>query len=361
MRINIRPSDGKLHSPVPNTVHTLLKLLAEVDVLRGTVRRVTPSSIFFVLQNEETEMELPLPLQGRSLAPGQGVELTKEDGGLALKMLPHQPFTQVSVDQHTLGSKQLEQVLVELNIPPTEEAVLVAQGLLDRGFPLQESLVWSLLPWAEQGQLEEAFLVLQAKFPLKAELLAMVGQWKARPVGDALLAGARESFSPDLQELLEQPSLESRTRWSKRPFEGESFKALARLLIEERFVESLLDGQSNLNQSEYVLALPFLREDDLYATWIRITRDKTTSKDEDEGEKSYRVELTIPTSTWGLVGAELFVQGKAVTGTLKVSKQPERMEGALKELELELGAAGWNPRELKVRGWADAQGSGITV
>ena len=361
MRINIQQSGGTVHRPSNDTVHTLLKLLAEQKVLRGTVLRVTPSSIFIFLRNEETEVELPLLSQGRSLVPGQVVELTKEDESVALKILPNQSSVEVSVERQALHPKQLEQVLLELNIPPTEEAILVAQGLMERGFPLQESLVWSLLPWAEKGQLEEAFLILQARFPLKRELLAMVRQLKARPVSDAILAGARESLPPDLQELLEHPNLESRTRWGKRFSEGETFKALARLLVEERFVEALLGRQNSSNQSEYVLALPFLRKDALHATWVRITRDETTTQEDGKERKSFRIELEIPTSTLGLVGAELFVQGKTVEVTLKPEKQPERVEHALEELEQELGAAGWNLRGLKVRGWPDAQGSGITL
>ncbi|HBN96570.1 MAG TPA: hypothetical protein DDZ66_09740 [Firmicutes bacterium] len=359
MRINIHSSGGKPNQPSNNMVNTLLKLLAEQDVLRGIVRRFTPSSVFVFLQNEEVEVELPL--QGRSLAPGQLVELTQEGASVALKRLPHQPSVEVSAGQPGLNSKQIEQVLVELNIPPTEEAVLVAQGLMERGFPLQEPLVWSLLPWAEEGQLEEAFLVLQAKFPLKPELLAMVTQLKARPLGDAILAGARDSLPPDLQEILERPSLESRARWNNRFSEGETFKALARLLVEERFVESLLGRQSNPNQLEYVLALPFLRKDDLHAAWVRITRDEDSLKEEGDERGSFWLELEIPTSTLGLVWAELLVRGNTVAVTLKVGEHLERAEEALEELEQELGASGWNPRELTVRGWDNAQGSGITL
>lgn len=353
MRVNLQ--SGLLNLPANNKVQMLTRLLAEHGVLRGVVRGVTPSSIWVFLQTPETEVELPLPAQGRSLVPGQIVELTKQDEIIALRLLPSHSVVPAKPGQEGITPRQLEQVLVELSIPPTEEVVQVAQGLVERNFPVQESLVWALLPWAEEGHLEEAFLALQANYPLKSGILALIRQFRGRDVEEPILTGVRADVPPDLQELLEEPNLQSRTRWSNRFSEGETFKALARLLVEERLVESLF------TQSGYALALPFFREDDLYASWVRITRDENPIGQGDDEQKNLRVELQIPTSTLGVVGAELTVREQSVAVTLWVHEHPERLEVSLEAFGQELVEAGWKPGKLRVRRWDDAQSGSFTV
>ncbi len=351
MRVNLQ--SGLLNLPANNIVQMLTRLLAEHGVLQGVIRHVSSSSVFVFLQAKEMEIELPLPSQGYSLVPGQFVELTKQDGTIFLKVLPDHVI-EAELGQDFIMPRQLEQVLVELNIPPTDEAVLVAQGLVERGFPVQESLVWSLLPWAEVEQLEEAFLALQAKYPLKPEILTLIRQFRGRDGEAPILIGARDEAPPDLQELLAEPNLEGRARWSDKFSEGELFKSLARLLVEERLVESLSA------QSEYILALPFFRDRDLYASWVRIKEEDSSESDNRE-EKGVRVELQIPTATFGMVGAELRVQGRTVALTLSVHEHAERLEVALDALGQELVKEGWHPRELQVRRWEDAESSRLTL
>lgn len=354
---------GTMGPPSNITAHmSLFKLMAERDILLGLVRRVTPVSAF--LQFDRTEVEWPLTSfskeQRRALVGGRVVELKRQDEQtFALKILAAPAGAEG--EGKSLAPPQLEQVLVELNIPPTSEAVLVAQGLLDRGFAIQEELVWSLLPWAERGQLEEAFLLLQAKYPLRPELLSLVRQSRGRSAGDALHLQARASLPPDLQELFASPSWETRAKWSDRLSEGEIFKTLVRLLVEERLAESLINQQSGL--SEYVFALPFLRNDDLYASWVRIARDDGSRRRAVQPEEtSFYIELQMPSATLGIVGAELCVQGKDVNIVLRVEDEmAARVQGDLELLEQELATAGWSVTGIKVGGWKHAQSRSFTL
>jgi hypothetical protein len=332
-------------------IQTLAQLLAGQDALQGVVRRVSARSILVRI----AEVDVELPLQSAPVTAGQVVEITRQDEQtIALKVLVDPPAFAPETEQ-PLTPTQLGQALKALNIPPTEEAILVAQGLVERGFPLQESLVWSLLPWAEEGQLTEAFLALQAKFPLKPEVLALAQQLQGRAVGEPVLPEASEGLPLDLQELFLKPSLDNRSSWSNRLSEGKVFKALARLLVEERFVESLLSRGAHHNQSEHLFTLPFLRKDDLYAGWLRITRDDSAAEERSDGEEktSYRLELEIPTATFGVVSAEVFVIGRSVSVNLRADGL-EAMKVPLQELAEELQLAGWKIRQLQIRGWDDA-------
>lgn len=352
MRISFNLAADKLKLPAGASLQDLIRLLSVRGALRGAVRRISPSSVFIAIQLEGRQTEVEIPLQGQALTPGQAVEISLEDEErIVLKVLT--PAGQgVELDK----PKPIEQVLTELNIPPTEEAVLTARGLAERGFPVQEPLVWSILPWAEAGWLEEALLALEAKFPLKLEVLTMIRQLRSGNVRDPVLQDARENIPPDLHVLLQRPSVERRSRWGDRFSEGEVFKALARLLVEERFVASLL------KQGTYVFAVPFLRQEDLYASWIRITReDRHAGSEEEDTPGSFRLELQIPTEALGLVGVELIVEGKAVTAVLSVEAEPAGMEADFKEFEGELQAAGWKLKTLQVRRWSDAQGSSFTL
>jgi len=359
MRVN--PQSSLLNLPANNMAQTLTRLLAEQGVLRGVVRRVTSDSVFVFLEAREMEVELPLPSQGHSFVAGQGVELTKQDSRIALGVAAGSVVAASELVQDVVVPPQLEQVLVELNIPPTEEALMVAQGLVENGFPLQESLVWALLPWAENGYLEEAILALQARYPLKAEVLELIRQSQGRDWRDPIVTDARSEVPTELQEWLEEPNLEGRASWSDKFSEGKVFKALTRLLVEERLVESLLGREHTSRQSEFVLALPFFRGNDLYASWVRITREQDAPRTEYDEEESIRVTLEVPTVSLGLVGVELLVQGRRVGLRLKVHDHPERLEGALEAFGQQLAEAGWKPEKLQVRRWDDAQSGSLTV
>lgn len=288
------------------------------------------------------DLELPLNQKG-DLIQGQVVELTWQNESTIAVRSP-------ALDQQPLVAKQLTQLLMDLNVPPTAEAVLVAQGLLERGYALQESLIWHLMPWAEQGQLDEAFMLFEAKYPVEPKLLAMARELQSQNVGEVLLAGARDETPSELQELLEYPSLESRFKWSAAFAEGETFKALVRLLVEERLVEALL-----AHDQVFVFALPFLQGDDLYASWVRIQRGATT--EDEEEPRGFDLELEIPTKTLGVIGANLAVRGSNLAITIRVMEHEEMMAEALESLKQELRASGWNLQKLQVRGWDHAQGS----
>lgn len=341
----------------------LLKLLAEQDVLQGLIRRITPHSVFF--RFEQQEIEIPLNTLPKEdvlfLLEGQHVEVKKQaEQTITFRILPPaiQPSQQ---EQKSLTPRPLADVLLELNIPPTEEAVLVAQGLLERGFGVQESLVWNLLPWAEQGQLEEAFLLLQGRFPLKAGLLEVARRSETKDIDMPRLSYAKESMSPNLRELFQKPSFASRAKWSANFAEGETFKALVRLLVEERLLESLLTQRVDLH--EYVFALPFLRGEDLYAGWVHVKRENESNVPKGEKEVvSFCVEVQIPTKTLGLIGAEIRIQGKSLGIQLKVDEDgSEFVAASLQTLKEELGALGWQVGKIQVGGWDHAQSSSLTL
>lgn len=356
MRISINPAAGKQSFSTGTNLHDLAKLLARQGTLRALVRRLGSSSIFLKVHLGDRQVEVEVPLQGHVLTPGQLLELTLHDEhSIYLKVL-EPPGPAVEVD----APSQLEHVLAELNIPPTEEAILVAKALVDRGFPLQESLVWSILPWAEQGFLEEAFLALEARFPLKQEVLTMIRHLVSKSVREPILTEASE-IPTDLLEPFKRPSLENRTLWENRLSGGEAFKALARLLVEERFVEAFLSRQGSPHQFTYVFALPFLRQDNLYAGWLRITRDSPAAKEGGDLPMSFRIELQIPTASLGLVDVELVVEGKEVSATLSLEAQPADIKAAIEAFGQELNEAGWQLRKLQVRRWSDAEGSGFTL
>ena len=356
MRIHL--AGGKLSLPPNNMVQVLDKLLEEHGILRGVVRRVNATSILVELA--ETEVELPV--RGASVTVSQIVEITRQDPEtIALRALPDQPTVLPEIEP-SRTSMQLEQALLDMNVPPTPEAILVAEGLLEGGFPLQEPLIWSLLPWAEKGQLAEAFLALKAKFPLRTEVLTMVQRFQGRDIAEPILTEAREELPSDLQALFAEPSLDNRARWSNKLAEGKLFKALVRLLVEERFVEALLNREADPGQSEHLFALPFIRKDDLYAGWLKITRENPDKQGKGAKEqRSFRLELQIPTAAFGIVLAEVLVAGRNVSVILRAEGGFDEAELALQELAEELQDAGWTIRELEIRGRDDAEGRSITL
>src|SRR5690606_21660875 len=120
-------------------------------------------------------------------------------------------------EQPSFSPQTLAEALLALDLRPTEPLQLAAQMLLERGFPLQKEYLLLLLPWAEQGRLEEALLLLEARLPVTADLVELVGEVKEGfPLSRVVEQGAPE-FSPELQEALRYPSLRSREAWGARP------------------------------------------------------------------------------------------------------------------------------------------------
>jgi hypothetical protein len=223
---------------------------------------------------------------------------------------------------------------------------MVAQGLLQRGFPLQKDLLWRLLPWAEREQLEEAFQLLQARFPLEPSLVEMVAQLRARDVSRPLFPGVKNELSSELQELLKHPSWEGRRSWGDKFADGELFKALIRLVVEERFLEALSPG--------FVFALPFLLGDDLWVSWVRIAKDDDSqSKEAGAGTTSenLKVELQIPTINLGLVEVELWVREKALRIDFQVDDSGAKVLGeCVEQLKRELATSGWEQTQIGIGG-----------
>ena len=71
--------------------------------------------------------------------------------------------------------------MIELNVPPSKEAVIAAESLMKLGLPLREENLFAVLPWAEQGQLEAVLPLLQGGFPLLPELVELMEH--PRPFG----------------------------------------------------------------------------------------------------------------------------------------------------------------------------------
>lgn len=140
----------------------LLQLFQGSSKLEGVIKEITPASI--LLQLGQAELELPLessrPDVRAWLREGLKVELHRQQGVFILKAQPaaSQP------EPAALAVRPLDEALLALDIPPTPEALLTAKTLLEQGFPLQKEHLWVLLPWAEQGRLEEALQLLQAGF-----------------------------------------------------------------------------------------------------------------------------------------------------------------------------------------------------
>lgn len=352
-----------LDLPITDTSKgVLMKLLAEQKAIQGLLKRVTPHSLVVQIQRKEFE----LPLNGVSMeqwappAAGDLVELRfQTDQSFTLHVLST-PEKEVA-EQQPLSLSPFEEVLLELNIPPTPEAVQVAQGLLERGFPLKEDLLWLLLPWAERGQLEEAFILLQGKFPLKPQLVDLVEQLKTRDLQKPLLQGVIDELSPDLKESFQFPSFANRVKWNGRLADGELFKALVRLLVEERLLEAV--------HKEHVFALPFFQGEDLYSSWIRIIKDeypKGKVKTREQGG-NWRIELQIPTQTLGVVEAVLQIQEKKVRVTLYLEEGLDGLEISSEMLKQELDEVGWNLQtfEVEIRsmeeGWEYAKSGSFAL
>ncbi len=346
----------------------LTELLPANGSLLATVRRTTPHSIFLKIENRELELSLAqLDEEHRSaLTPGSVVRLEVLQEQVIMTKLSHPRVQHVQSQEGPLIPSKIEEALVELNIPPTPTTIEVAQALLKGGFPLQETLLWAVIPWAKKGQLDLALLLLQARFPLTPELVKVVEELRNREGKEPILSSIGEQLSSELEEILTTPRWENRAKGSDRPQDREVVCRLGKILVEERFVEALLNRQAP--QHEYVFALPFLLNGDLYTSWVRICAEQQHKEGFSADEPSFRIELEIPTNSLGLVEADLAIWGKNVSLVLWVEGVGhESLEDALPLLEEELMNQGWElssvtilsaPRE---GGLTDAKSSSFTL
>lgn len=324
---------------------SLTELFAGRQTLMGIVARITPTSVF--LRLAQAELEVPLARLGGELQDllreGQPVVLHGEDGAVILEAAA-QPPAAPGPEGSVVSTQTLKDALLALDIRPTEEAQLAAAGLLERGFPLQKEYLRALLPWAQRGKLEEALQLLQARFPFTPELVELVSEVREKPISQPLWEQAVEELPPELQEALRHPSLRSRAELGGTMREGRPLRALARLLAAERLIQ--FHGAATQGEGrEFVFSLPFLKGQDLFASWVRIARDAETPQAE---EQAFRLEMLLPTDSFGMVRAELFVLGRSVRLHLEAEKNHHSLAAQAEELQVELGAAGWQLGEVKV-------------
>ncbi|MGB4430824.1 MAG: hypothetical protein WBJ15_03115, partial [Limnochordia bacterium] len=171
-----------------------------------------------------------------------------------------------------------------------------------------------------------------------------VSEVREKPISQPLWEQAVEELPPELQEALRHPSLRSRAELGGTMREGRPLRALARLLAAERLIQS--HGAATQGEGrEFVFFLPFLKGQDLFASWVRIARDAETPQAE---EQAFRLEMLLPTDSFGMVRAELFVLGRSVRLHLEAEKNHHSLAAQAEELQVELGAAGWQLGEVKV-------------
>lgn len=349
---------------IPRTnleLDSLFENLSETNPPPAIIKQITNHS--FVLEVNRQVFELPLSETDLAIfnrvEVGDLLELRVE-AEITLVLQPIlQPEPVGEEGMQIVLPEQLETVLLELNIPPTTEAMLVAQKLVEDGFALKDDLIWALMPWAEEGHLEEALLLLKAKFPLKQALVEVVQGLKERSPKELIVPRAEEDMSTEVKELLRSPRLEHQTKWSRELGLGETAKTLARLLVEANLLETILD--------EYIFAVPFLQNNDLRSAWVRIFREKRSFKGKHEEGKQFLVEIQIPTLNFGVVGALLKLQGKALDVTLKLESDVADLAFPLVDLQEELEEAGWEVKKLVLEtkdekeGWVYAKSSGFAL
>lgn len=327
-----------------NLGQALTGLLQARGALQGQVQRITAAAV--VIRWAQGEIELPLSLLSAelkaALRPGLPVELQRSQGNVSVRIAqPKAPFP--GHEQPAFTAQTLEESLLALDIVPTAEAQEAAKALLERGFPLQKELLRSILPWAEQGKLEEALLLSEAKFPVTTALVELVSELREQPVLRRELDQPVEELPPELKQALRQPALSGRTALSGRG----AFRAAARLVAAEQFINSLLAARGG-EEAGFVFFLPFLQGRDLSAAWVRIAEDDAASPDEDGQQRALRLELLLPTQSFGLVRVELLIWGRKAHLQLRAEQAHKELEGNLAELEEELSAAGWELSTVKV-------------
>lgn len=318
--------------------------------LVGQVQRLTPLAV--VVRLEQGELELPLAnLSSQlraALREGLIVELQRSQGqvSLTINSLSQQPVPQEQQLELSLGT--LAEALEAMAIRPTAEALQAAQGLLDRGFPLQKDYLRLLLPFALQGKLEEALLLLEAGFPVRPALVELVTELKAKPAAELLSKRIGDEIPPDLQEQQSLPSSDGRAAIAARLGEGRALKALVRQLAAEQFLNSLLNHRSG-DSGTFVFFLPFVKGTDLKATWIKVGREGE-GKTRSEGDHIVKLEFLLPTDSFGVVTGTLLVLDRNVSLSLIVERNQAVLSGQLAELERELAVTGWKLGEVKVSG-----------
>lgn len=341
MRINLGSIENLL-SP-ETTDDQLIKLLTEGSSL-AVVKRVSAHSV--ILQIDHREVEWPLveltEAQRNVLVSKAVVKLSfSDDYGLRLHVLSDE-LHEVDQPLHSVKTRELSQVLVELDIPATEETLLVAQSLLEQGFSLQKEILWALIPWAERGLLDEAIMLLQAGFPLKHDFIEIMEKRYGNKLGEPLVQDSVETLSPELMKFFSSPKWDNRKNWANHFREGDLFKVLARLLVEERLQDIVLQSKPDISQS-FVFALPFALDGNLYSAWVKIFRENRNSEEVvEQGEEAFHLELEIPTLTMGVVVANLHIQSGKVNILFKVERNDEAFaEEHLSIFEQELSDSGW--------------------
>lgn len=332
------------------------QLLAEQERTGGLIRRLTADAVVF--QFPRGQLELPLssvpPELRPLLAEGLPVTLMTDGGGKPLLKLSPPP---AAWEASEAAFTELEGALVELDVYPSPEALRAAQALLERGFPLRKQVLLRLLPWAEQGRLEEALVLLEVGFPLTHSLAELVQELQGGKLSHSLQTAVEEELPEELRRALQQPDFAQRGIWKERLAEGELFKTLVRLLAAERLLEAWLNRGDQVNQ--FVFALPFLRDNQLFASWVRITKGPQGQEEYEAGV--FRIRLEVPTASLGLVGMELKVRGKRLSLEFQVEERGQLVQDSLEALRQELAASGWQLEKFKVGGWDDAQGSSFTL
>lgn len=327
---------------------SLLSVLNQDQPVVATVKRITSQSV--LLKIGTRNWELPLNKleaeQGKQLSAGDQVQLKLlSSERLLINKTGYHPIYENPKETPLIPSS-IQEAVLELGVPanPTTEAV--AEALLKGGFALKEQLIWALVPWAEQGLLESAILLLQAKFPLTLELVEAVERFKERGPQQALLENVKENLSPELQETLEKPTWENRGKISTKAQDLKVLQGLTELVVEENFVQSLFN-RNNL-ETEYVFSLPFLLGSDLHTSWVRIKPEQENQENAKQ-EPKFRIDLLIPTLSCGLVETELVVWGKSLRLTLWMENADfELMEDQLSLLKQELIGQGWTPSSLSI-------------
>ncbi len=348
-------------------IQQLFKLLLERDRLMALITRMSSGSL--VLEIDGKEFKLPraffiVPCGEEALAPGGMIEIERRgETTLAFTVLDSDLEMVVAPPEQAAFSS-LEAHLSTLGISHSAGAVLVARALLERGYPLERELVLALVPWAERGELTEALILLQARFPLRRGLVQVVQSLTHRPPVAERIAAINE-LPPDLRQALAAPSssIADRTAWSSEFTEGETFKALCRLLVQERLLEAVAVQAGG---GELVLAFPFVLAHGLYACWARFYRaDRGDGREEmtaDWRERPLHIELEIPTTALGVVGVRLVVAGQNLTLSLQVEGEEKSLwRQAAEELKQELAANGWRLGAVEIGRWSHAKSSSFAL
>lgn len=325
----------------------LLSLLERDEVLFATVTKLTDhQSLVLKIGNRHWDLALDhLELEQVKQLVGTDVKLELFAHGrlLITKVDSSAPYVEPKDASLVRGS--IKDSLLELNIPSTPSTEAVAHALIKGGFPLKEQLIWSLVPWAEQGLVEQAVLLLRAKFPLTGELVEVVKEFQDQQAGEDLLANIAPKLSPELRKGLSKPAFENRTKISPKQEDFVVIRSFLKLATKEKLIQALL---TDSNQEEYVFALPFLLKNDLDTSWVRIKGDREDAAN--VFKENFSIDFLLPTLNFGLVEGELVVVGRKEVQLnlwLEEGDQPF-VADKLAILRAELLEQGWNPQSFTV-------------